>query len=845
MCANFNLVNYWQGGKRENFNPNKTKEDADDGGDPMDVDDTDQAGAVEEPATSLDLRATETASNDAEEDSDDDMPMMSLKSKPIKNKKSKPTPTENSSRTSPSTESSAPKPQPAPAEPKKSKKSHPKTKLFSGTLRSAAAAHRNRQMHVPPIGSPGLLMLPNPSTVANFPLEDGTVDKKRKTTVDDVAHLLHNGYILPRTVYEQSMIAGGYTYEKRMDDPHRGSSTERTVDDMFDSDVSLYLHFPELIPLDLWERRLKRPKIEASDDIKADPTSDQQDLVQVKTENGTSQSSAVKKLKSEQPEDILVEEEKGPRLVDSLIQCLGKLTDDANNRTASSEPSLDSENSVMPDAALSQPPSSTESSHDVQRTKLPQLNPVQPGTRKRSLPHQPMTFLDMIPISLTSTYPPKYVEKRRAYAYAVMERENLIVESQEATDDATDNAEKYQAHKEAWDRMFEYQKQQIAKREAASEEADRKAKEEAELKKEGAAENEMAESKPETESSESKPEIEFAESNGDSNGVRASESKTEVTKERKKEDPMDYMPKPPELPPPERFITVPDIPIPPSPPSVLEIEDESMKSDEKAEGSLEAMHVPKVDQSLIRHLDPTCFLPTAEGRYFGLLSNYIADPLFVGPAAVGIRGITSGGGTGLATSYIGGGRGASGLISGPLRGGINSWQQSRETQSSSSTTRPASASSRPSSKKKGKKEPAAKAKPDEGKDDTKPSPEKSEASSSTSKKRRASETDGSDGGSSKKKVARVIPLATGDRNTLATEIASGPAGDEFPEGWTVKTYRRAGGETVGKTDRFWFSRKSAFIYLLMVSSSTTNLVFNPHSWTEHTFPCQKACNVFH
>lgn len=31
--------------------------------------------------------------------------------------------------------------------------------------------------------------------------------------------------------------------------------------------------------------------------------------------------------------------------------------------------------------------------------------------------------------------------------------------------------------------------------------------------------------------------------------------------------------------------------------------------------------------------------------------------------------------------------------------------------------------------------------------------------------------------------------------------------DEFPPGWTVKTYRRAGGETVGKTDRFWFSRK--------------------------------------
>ena len=48
-------------------------------------------------------------------------------------------------------------------------------------------------------------------------------------------------------------------------------------------------------------------------------------------------------------------------------------------------------------------------------------------------------------------------------------------------------------------------------------------------------------------------------------------------------------------------------------------------------------------------------------------------------------------------------------------------------------------------------------------------------------------------------------LATGDRNTTATEIASGSAGTEFPDGWIVKTYRRNGGETVGKTDRFWFS----------------------------------------
>jgi len=57
----------------------------------------------------------------------------------------------------------------------------------------------------------------------------------------------------------------------------------------------------------------------------------------------------------------------------------------------------------------------------------------------------------------------------------------------------------------------------------------------------------------------------------------------------------------------------------------------------------------------------------------------------------------------------------------------------------------------------------------------------------------------------KKQKRTTFGLATGDRNTSATEIASGNAGSEFPEGWIIKTYRRSGGETIGKTDRFWFS----------------------------------------
>lgn len=436
----------------------------------MEVDPTAAAG---EAASSSKCSARETG-KDEEVKSDDDAPMVTLKQSSKKNKPSMSDPT---TETSPSSQppSTASKPKPAApkssSEPKK-KRSHPKTKLFSGTLRSAAAAHRNRQIHVPPIGSPGLLMLPNPSLVANFPLQDGTVDKKRKTAIDDVSHLLHNGYILPRTVYEQSMVAGGYTWEKRMDQPHRGSSTQRTVGDMFDSDVSLYLHFPELIPLDLWERRLKMTKVEPKEEMETDQAP-------VKTDKDDGDQSSEKKesgspKKSTQHETTSDKEVKGPLLVEMMIQSLSKMTGNelhkVDDHSSSVSEAMKSESSCVvsvdpsppdvndsakPDTAPSDPVAITESSapdvtSDTEPRMLPKLNPDKPETRKRSRPHHPMSFLDMIPISLTCTYPPDYVKKRRAYSQAVKEREHLIVESQEAADDAVDNKEKYEAHKEAW-----------------------------------------------------------------------------------------------------------------------------------------------------------------------------------------------------------------------------------------------------------------------------------------------------------------------------------------------------------------------------------------------------------
>ena len=71
----------------------------------------------------------------------------------------------------------------------------------------------------------------------------------------------------------------------------------------------------------------------------------------------------------------------------------------------------------------------------------------------------------MIPISLTTAYPPSYVAKRKTYAEDVRKREDAIIDAQEAKDDADDAQEKFVSHTETWDRMLEYQKGLVAKRE--------------------------------------------------------------------------------------------------------------------------------------------------------------------------------------------------------------------------------------------------------------------------------------------------------------------------------------------------------------------------------------------
>ena len=376
---------------------------------------------------------------------------------------------------------------------------------------------------------------------------------------------------------------------------------------------------------------------------------------------------------------------------------------------------------------------------------------------------------------------------------------------------------------------------------------------------------------------------------------------------------MECMPPRPKAPGPARVVSIPDIPIPPSPPPVVEMghdnggdcniargigdkDKQASKGEEANDSKVAPMLVPKLNQKILQHLDPSLFLPTmSEGRYFGLLSNHIADPQFFGPLAPSIAGTTYGGGTGLATSYVGGGRGAAGVVAGPSRG-ANLWQtlgskserrgSSKDSKEKTPTKEKATTKEKtatkentPAKEKTDTKEKAQEKTPDEVKstkailpkastlkatpsfiaalaasaqkkaasaqkptppvaaNSTTPVPDAVKSVSektvsppvkvgiisspktpapanptSATVKRPASDvspkktaTPTSEDPSKKKQKRTPLGLATGDRNTTATEIAAGSAGPEFPDGWIVKTYRRSGGETVGKTDRFWFS----------------------------------------
>jgi hypothetical protein len=122
--------------------------------------------------------------------------------------------------------------------------------------------------------------------------------------------------------------------------------------------------------------------------------------------------------------------------------------------------------------------------------------------------------------------------------------------------------------------------------------------------------------------------------------------------------------------------TIPPIPQPPDPPKIHELMSQSDKNpmesgednvrianliapyvdidalgrDNKAyDESMHPYYLPRDKENLVWHLDPNCF-HIVDGRYFGLVTNLIADPNFIGPNVPGLSGSTNTGGLATATS---------------------------------------------------------------------------------------------------------------------------------------------------------------------------------------------------
>lgn len=324
----------------------------------------------------------------------------------------------------------------------------------------------SRPLRLPPTISPGLLIPSSLGIHRGVPILDATP----------------KGFLSPSSVFDHAMSLAGYTTEGRTDRPHRGSSIQRVVGDMFDTDVMFSNHFPPLVPPDFF---------------------------------------------NDENNDLDSEKKDGPEkgIYHRFLNLLKKSQADNGEDSNSSS-----------------------SNHN--KTKLsPNIN----HSRKRQRTGGKIT--DMIPLSLTITYPESYINKRLKFVKQVQDREKAIVAAQQAEE-----------------------------------------------------ENDIA---------------------------------------REQNRPKDTLRKP---------LTIPPIPKPPSPPRIDELEESILEDYEDKH----PLYPPKNHSNFVSHVDPSCF-NIVDGRYFGLKTNFIADPHFCGPNAPGIMGLTVSCSSGLATSTASSGGGGAAI----------------------------------------------------------------------------------------------------------------------------------------------------------------------------------------
>eukprot|EP00536_Pseudo-nitzschia_multiseries_P012787 jgi/Psemu1/33159/gm1.33159_g len=410
----------------------------------------------------------------------------------------------------------APRPQP----PKKQSSS---SSSFAGATSPSSAKKRSsiRSIRIIPMSSPGLLLPPGNNLRGS---NSGNATNPAKM-------------VSPNDIFSQTLATAGYTSETRTKNPHRGSSVQRVVDDMFDSDVKFCLQFPKLVPKDWFHEPSLPPKASTSKKKGADTTAKAGTNAHAAAPTlGDGPATALPGTTETTPKSKETDEDAG---TDAKLKTLTKLSE----RLIKAFQARDNgENSA----------SSETTSSPTQGTG----NSARGRKRGRAIPQ----YSDIVPLSLSMPYPDEYFQNRLEYITKVNERERDIVLHQE--------------------------------------------------------QQETLDADPE----------------------ENTESST---------DPVPPIPPSPLIPEPKELQ------------GIVHIE-ERFGSRSQQEQS-HPLYLPG-NQRLVDHLDKRCF-HVMSGRYFGLESNAIADPYFVGPSAPGIGGLNLSATTGLATASTGGGAGS---LGGPL-----------------------------------------------------------------------------------------------------------------------------------------------------------------------------------
>ena len=419
----------------------------------------------------------------------------------------------------------------------------------SAQKKKSSGTATQRSWKLPLISSPGLFVVPPPSILHRYKKQqelkqrrntennlDDSDQEGNETKFGPKIDLHGQGFVAPSLLFDHALDAAGYTKEKLAEAKHFGSSIIRSVDDLFDSNVSL--EGIELVPKELWDRNVDECVVKS-----------------VVKERESGQSSG----------DTKIRRKARHQLLDNLQELIGKGTGS--------------------------------SGHSYQ-------------------------FEDMIPKSLT-TEDRSQIDYRKDYLSKVRHREKLLKEYHAQKRSNEDKMDAYEDAMDEWSRAKESYERKKARREAS----------------ETAAKQNM-----EQEASKEKTNGDIDKVNVELNGTSLSSQDKDATKkvvgnestvtQQQQKELKDPGPAPirPESAP---LIEVPDVPIPNTLTSHQDLDSKNTKTDSE----MDANYVNVDNPQLVAHLDPASF--TKKGRYFGLLSNNLIDPQFVGPHAPGITGLNN------------------------------------------------------------------------------------------------------------------------------------------------------------------------------------------------------------